>query len=228
MPYTLQQYVFETQRLLHDAQAQTWPVTPDLISYINKARDRLALDTLATRVLPIITVNAQQERYNYNYVQNAIGSLQWTYPGLSAPPSRGVGCVIGCNIIMSTAYQPPLKKMAWTELNLKYRQAGPTNPSAIPEAWAPYSDNQNFFIACVPGSTMTMEVDCIYLPNPLVNLTDSETAIADPLNELVSLLAARWAMYYMDERDTAAQFWAHYKLERDELVATLPAFDGYS
>jgi hypothetical protein len=224
---TLQNYVFFVQRLLHDAQAQTWPVSPDLISYINLARDRVALDTLATRCLPIITLNTQQERYSYATVQQAILTLDWTSTG-GPPPSRGVGAIMNVNCIQSTAYQPPLARMAWTELNVRYRQGGPTNPASFPEAWAPYSDNQNFYIACVPGSPLTAEIDCIYLPNPLVNLTDVETAIADPLSDIVALMAARWAMYYMDEQDTAMTFWAHYKLERDELVADLPSFSGFS
>ncbi|HTD17827.1 MAG TPA: hypothetical protein VK673_21770 [Chthoniobacterales bacterium] len=227
MAATLQSYIFFTQRLLHDAQAQTWPVSPDLINYVNLARDRVALDTAATRVLPIITLNALQERYSHAYVQQAVLNLAWQFNG-TAPASRGIGCVIGINCIQSTAYQPPLSRMAWTELNVRYRQGGPTTAGSFPEAWAPYADNQNFYIACVPGSTLTAEIDCQFLPNPLVNLTDNETAIADPLSDLVPLMAARWAMYYMDEQDTALVFWTHYLKERDELVAQLPGFAGFN
>ena len=225
--YTLNQYVFLVQRILHDAQAQTWPVSPDLIQYINMARDRVALDTLATRVLPTITLNANQERYSHETVQNSILTMHWTASG-GSPPSRGVGAVVGINCVQSTAYQPPLARMAWTELNVRYRQGGPTVAGSFPEAWAPYGDNENFYIACPPGSTITAEIDCVYLPNYLVNLTDTEAAIADPLTELVPLMAARWALYYMDEQDTAETMWAHYRLERDELVADLPAFSGFS
>jgi hypothetical protein len=223
----LQDYIFRLQRLLHDAQAQTFPVTPDLTTYVNIARDRVALDTLATRVLPTITVNPFQERYNHAVVQQATLTLAWTATG-GPPPSRNIGAIMNLNYIQSTAYQPPLNRMAWTDFNLKFRQTGPEQPSAIPSAWAPYSDNQNFYIAPVVGTATQLEVDCIYLPLPLVNLNDAETAIADPLSELVPLMAARWAMYYMDEQDTAAAFWAHYKLERDELAATLPSFAGFS
>jgi hypothetical protein len=226
-PATLQTYVFALQRLLHDAQAQTWPVSPDLIFYINLARDRVALDTLATRVLPIIPLTAQQDRYTYPLVQNNILTMEWTFTG-KPPPSRGVGAIMNINCIQSTAYQPPLARMSWTEINVRYRQGGPTTPASFPEAWAPYGDNYTFYIECPPGSALDCEIDCVYLPNNLINLTDPETAINDPLSDLVPLMAARWAMYYMDEQDTAGAFWAHYLQERNELLAQLPGFAGFS
>jgi hypothetical protein len=224
---TLNDYVLETQRLLHDAQSQIWPVTPDLINYINKARDRVVLDCLATRVLPVITLNALQERYNYTVVQSAILGMSWTSGG-GAPPSRGVATIMGINCVQNTAYQPVLDPLSWGEFNMRYRQGGPLNPAAFPSAWAPFGDNQNFYIANVPGSTLTAEIDCTYLPNKLVNLTDTETAIADPLNEIVTLMAARWAMYYQDDFAAAEKFMAHYTVEKNNITACLPHFKDQS
>src|ERR1700722_8560865 len=101
---TLLDYVFRVQRLLHDAQAEIWPVTPDLVLYVNLARDRVALDTLATRVLPIITLTANVDRYLFSQVQQAILTL--TNPTI---PSRGVGAIYNVNCVQNTSYQPPLK-----------------------------------------------------------------------------------------------------------------------
>lgn len=224
----LNDYIFFTQRLLHDALAQTWPVSPDLIKYINLGRDSVALDTKATRILPIITLNALQERYSYGTVQAASANLlNWTVTG-TPPPSRSIGTIIGINCIQNASYQPPLTREAWTDFNVKYRQQGPLNPAAFPSAWADYEDGQNFYIGNVPGAPLTAEIDCIYMPLPLVNGTDQETAICDPLTELVPLMAARWAMYYQDEQDTAMAFWAHYKEERNDRTATLPPIGGFT
>ena len=220
---TLQDYIFRLQRLLHDAQGQIWPINPDLITYINIGRDRVALDCLATRILPIITIPALQERFLYSTVQTA--ALQLTNP---TPSSRIIGAINGINIIQSSAYQPPLARMSWTELNAKYRAQGPLQPAAFPESWAPFGDNQTFYIASPSGSQLTAEIDCTYLPSNLVNTTDVETAIADPLSELVALQAARWAMYYQDDFGAAEKFMAHYKMEKVEIMEALPHFSGFT
>jgi hypothetical protein len=219
---TLQSYIFATQRLLHDANAQIWPVSPDLVYYINLGRDRVALDTLATRILPIIALNANQERYVYSTVQTAALTLN------PPPMSRAIATIYGINCIQSSAYQPPLKRRAWTEFNAEYRTGGPLQPGAFPDAWSQFGDNQTFYIAAVPGTPLTAEIDCTYLPINLVNTTDIETAIADPLSELVPLMAARWAMYYQDDFAAAEKFLAHYKMEKDEITAALPHFSGFN
>jgi hypothetical protein len=221
--YTLQQYVFATQRLLHDAQAEIWAVTPDLVYYINLARDRVSLDTWATRALPIITLTISQDKYLYSQVQTSI--LTMANPSY---PSRAIGTIIGINCIQNTTYQPPLKRLAWTELNAQYRTGGPTNNAAFPIAWADYGDSKVFYVENSPGTAINAEIDCKYLPNNLVNLTDPETAIADPWTELVPLMAARWAMYYQDDLDGAMKFFAHYTAEKIVLAEAMPPISGYN
>lgn len=181
------------------------------------------LDMMATRVLPVITLNVLQERYNYSVVQQAILNMSWTSGG-GPPPSRGVAAIMGMNCVQNNAYQPALEPLSFAELNVRYRQGGPLLPSAFPSAWAPYGDNQNFFIANVPGTPLTCEVDCTYLPNNLVSLTDTDTAIVDPLNECVAFMAARWAMYYQDDYAAAERFYVHYTQEKNEISSALPHF----
>ena len=223
MSYTLQQYVFATQRLLHDAQAQIWPVTPDLTYYINLARDRVSLDTWATRILPIITLTISQDRYTYAQVQAAALTLvNPTYP------TRGIATIVGINVIQNISYQPPLVRMAWTDLNAKFRTGGPTNQAAFPVAWADYGDSKVFYIENSPGTAVTAEVDCKYLPINLVTLTDQETAIMDPWSELVPLMAARWAMYYQDDLEGAQKFFQHYQAEKTVIAEAMPPISGYN
>lgn len=58
MAITLQTYLTEVQRLLHDANNQFWSQS-ELIDYINDARNRVASDTKCTRALASITLNVQ-------------------------------------------------------------------------------------------------------------------------------------------------------------------------
>jgi hypothetical protein len=61
---TLQNYVTETQRLLHDATAQYWTV-PELIDYINEGRSMVVCDTGCNRLLQVIALSNGIEQYTY-------------------------------------------------------------------------------------------------------------------------------------------------------------------
>lgn len=61
---TLQNYVTETQRLLHDASAQYWTV-PELIDYINEGRQMVVCDTGCNRLLQPIALSTAIEQYTY-------------------------------------------------------------------------------------------------------------------------------------------------------------------
>lgn len=54
MAQTLQGYVTAVQRLLHDANANFYPV-PQLVDYINEARERVVRDTGALRTVQVTT-----------------------------------------------------------------------------------------------------------------------------------------------------------------------------
>lgn len=219
----LNDYIFATQRLLHDAQAQIWPISPDLTYYINLARDRTALDTLSTRVLvPNVALPALAEQVLHSNI------LAQALLNPSPPPARVIVGVINFNMVQSGSYQPPMKRLAWTELNAQYRTGGPLNPAAFPEVWSPYQDLQRLFIANVPGQPITAEADALYLPNKLSAGTDPDLAILDPWSELVAMKAAAWAMYYQDDFQAAEKFNAHYVQERDDLAAAIQPFSGFN
>ena len=55
---TLNSYITEVRRLLHDANANFW-TNPELTDYINDARNRVAADTSCSRSLASITLNVQ-------------------------------------------------------------------------------------------------------------------------------------------------------------------------
>lgn len=208
---------------MHDAQAQIWPVSPDLIYYINLARDRAALDTLSTRVLvPNVTLAANVEQVLYSSI------LAQALLNPSPPPARVIVGVLNFNVVQNTSYQPPMRRLAWTELNAAYRSSGPTNASSLPDAWSPFQDLQRLFLGNPPSSPLTAEIDALYLPNRLSQGTDQDMAILDPWSELVPLEAARWAAYYQDDFPAAEKFHAHYVTQRDELAAAIQPFSGFN
>lgn len=60
----LNTYVTQVQRLLHDLNAQYWPV-PEIVDYVNEARGRIAQDTKCLRTLVTgVTLTAQTDSYN--------------------------------------------------------------------------------------------------------------------------------------------------------------------
>jgi hypothetical protein len=62
---TLQNYVTETQRLLHDANSQYWTVA-ELTDYINEGRQMVVCDTGCNRLLQIIYLSTGLEQYSYS------------------------------------------------------------------------------------------------------------------------------------------------------------------
>lgn len=64
MPNTLQTYVIETQRLLHDANAQYWTIE-ELTDYINEGREMVVCDTGCNRQLQVIALSNGIEQYTY-------------------------------------------------------------------------------------------------------------------------------------------------------------------
>jgi hypothetical protein len=139
----------------------------------------------------------------------------------SAPPARNIATILNINFIQSTTLFRPLKRVAWSDLNRILR----SNPyQAMSQMWA-MQGLQTFFIGpTAPGSGFFAEIDCIYLPNNLVNPTDIETALPDPIQELVPLMAARWATYYEQDKSRVDEFILHYEMEKNYMLAALPPF----
>jgi hypothetical protein len=61
---TLQNYITETQRLLHDGSAQYWTI-PELTDYINEGRLEVVCDTGCNRLLQTIFLSTGIEQYTY-------------------------------------------------------------------------------------------------------------------------------------------------------------------
>ena len=66
---TLQDYITQTRRLLHDANANFYSDT-DLTAYINTARNQLVRDTGCKRELQTSATVTNQEVYDYASLPN--------------------------------------------------------------------------------------------------------------------------------------------------------------
>lgn len=186
-----------------------------LISCINRARDRVCVDTTCCRVTCPMTLNPGQETYTFT------GDIFPNILTLPSPPAaRAVGAVLNINYQWSSTYTPPIRAMAWSRFNDKYRSNLVIAPA---EAWAMYGQNALMIQPTVPQTAIAF-VDCVYLPTNLVDLTNAENSIPDPLTELVPLKAAYWATYYEQDKTRCAGYSADYDTEKDAMLAGLPPF----
>jgi hypothetical protein len=213
---TLNDYLYRTRRILHDSQANTW-TDPDLFIYINLARDRVAIDTNCCRSLPVIALPTNQEVYTFK--NDVFPVLLTTTPAGVVP--RAIIAILNINFIVSGTTKYALSRKAWSQLNFEDRQ-GPLQAGQS-HCYAMF-DLTSFYLSPVPPSPYTAEVDCYWIPANLVNYTDTETAIPDPLTELVPLMAARWAEYYENSYNEVEEFRQAYEAEKAQMLASMPPF----
>lgn len=216
MSQTLQSLLALTRFWLADSQ-RIYFQDSDLTTCINLARDRVVHDTACCRSMQFVPATAGVEQYSYNTVYTALLALP------VPPPARGIDTVIGVNFQWSPSYQPALMRMDFPELSAMLR----TNPliQSMPVAFAVYG--QNFYIGPKPASSplYKMEVDAVWLPNALVNLTDPELAIPDPMAEILTPLAAcKFAHINRRAYQEVEYFEAQYEMEKNQLVAAQPPF----
>jgi hypothetical protein len=210
---TLQDYLYLTQQLLRDANNRFFTVQY-LTICINNARDKVVVDSLVTRSLPRITLVPGQESYTY---QTILAAMLTETP---APAARQVATILNVNFNQTPSLNPPLRRMAWSEFNRVFR-VSPLN--SFPLAWAQYDLASTIFIhPLIPGTGYTAEIDCVYLPIKMVNTTDQETTIPDPLTELVPFFAAFWATQYEQDATRASGFQANYETLKDYMLASMP------
>jgi hypothetical protein len=209
----LQDYIYRTRRLLRDSNATFWS-NADLIIYINQARNDVCLDTGCCRYLGLITLNQAQEVYNLQLVLS-----QAQQAGL---PAYAIGGVLGCTLDWTSSFRFALEYLPWEDFNATYRVL--STLQYVPGIWSMF-DQQNFYVAPLPNGTYTLEVDSVWVPSDLVNLSDTETAIPPPFNDmLVPVMAAFWAKYYEQAYNEAKEFASLYLGYVQRKMGQLPGF----
>ena len=219
MAQTLLNYLTDTRFLLHDPNSKTF-TDQQLISAINKARDRITSDTCTPQAVVSIALVTGQEQYAFNTILSAVQSL----PG--NPPARAVQAILAVNFVQAPTTKQPLEPYPWSTLNERYRQV-PVN--SLPEAFGildiggPLS---TLWIEPAPSSgTWTAEIRCVWLANPVGSYSDVEAAIPSPLAEvLVPFMASRWAWSFNDDEEMADKFEQKYEREKVALAAAMPPF----
>jgi hypothetical protein len=213
-PQTLQSYINTLRYYLEDANSTFWNDN-QLTTSINQARDCVIYDTLCCRTLQFITLQQGQQVYNYSQVLTAAQNLP------SPPPLRAISEVLLINLQWSTAYQPPLKRLAWEDFNAYFR----VNPTLQTQPWAfgKYGQTQ-FFIGPPPAQNYQAEVDALWLPLLLQNYNDIEKAIPEPFTTLVPLRAVSWALHYKNDAEKSALYNQFYQAELNQIAASTPPY----
>lgn len=170
---TLSEYITETRRLLHDANANFW-TDSELTDYINEARNHLVQDTGCNRVLQSYTIPVSTETIAFSVLPQG---------------NQTIDC-LNVNLYWGNS-RIPLRYLAWTNFNaqLRYWQ----NYTGRPVAFSMYG-SKTIYIGPVTDQAYVAEFDTVVLPDPLV--TSGETdSLPSPFTEAVAFYASYKAKY---------------------------------
>jgi hypothetical protein len=196
---TLQDYITQTRRLLHDANANFYSDT-DLTAYINTARNQLVRDTGCKRELQTSATVTNQEVYDYSSLPNGAKTLD----------------IININLYWGNS-RWPLNYLPWSQFNaqLRYWQ----NYYNRPIAFSNYGP-QKFYLGPSPDQVYTIEVDSVVQPTDLVSLSDPETDIVQPFQQPVMFFAAHLAKYYEQSYGESEIFKGEYQKLVQNVLST--------
>lgn len=204
MSITLQNYLNDVQRLLHDATNVFWG-QQELIDYINKARKLTVAETGCTRQLA--TVN----------VISASSLSQATYALDTLITNRRVIDVLDVLLQYSSNTQYQLFYKEFSEIARlpiwQYQTTGtPThytvyNRSVIILQWPSQAYNSSLF-------------DCVLEPVDLVNTTDVDADVYHPYSEMVAYYAAYLAKIKDQRRNDAEYFFNDYQRRKMQAIGS--------
>jgi hypothetical protein len=209
----LSDYLYLTRQLLRDANSRFF-TDQFLTICINNARDKICTDSIVTRTNPNVVLVPNQEVYTYQTILAAALTLS------PAPPARQIVVVLNVLFNQTGSLSPPLRRYAWSDFNRIFR----TNPiNSFPLGFAEYGVASAIYVQpTIPGTGYTMQVDCMYLPIQLTVSSPTETAIPDPLTELVPFFASFWATQYEQDATRATGFAQSYEMMKDYMMAAIP------
>lgn len=194
---TLQNYLTDIQRLLHDSTNRFWSEA-ELIDYVNKARKLVAAETGCTRTIVPLDIVAASDLASATY------SLD---EDIAAP--RRVVDVLDVLLKYSTNTTFPLRflpfpTMVRTSL-WQYQSQGTPSYYTI--------NNRQLIILQWPGiDYLASSVDCILEPMNLINLIDIDSDLAFPYTECVGFYVAYLAKLKDQRREEANNFFGDYRM----------------
>lgn len=195
MATTLQTYITQVQRLLHDTNASFWPIA-ELTDYINDGRNRIAMDSKCLRQLATsIYLTAGQELYN----------VQTTVAGATPAVTAQVVDILGISVYYgSTRYK--CNYLPFTSFDAQVR------------SWSQQQERPVIFtrmgalqvyLGPVPDQAYQTDWDVAVIPSALVNTTDVET-IPPPFTDPVQYWAAYRAKFKEQSFGEAKMFKDEY------------------
>jgi hypothetical protein len=195
---TLQTYITQCRRLLHDANANFWSDT-ELTDYINSARQRLVRDTGCLRTIQTVNTVTSQEVYQFSALPSGIQTLD----------------ILNINLYWGNT-RIPLRYLPWTQFNAELRFW--QNYIGRPIAFSVYGQ-QAFYLAPVPDQVYQMELDTIILPTDLVNTSDVD-AINSPWTDPVPYYACHTAKFKEQSYGESEIFLNQYKAKALSVINT--------
>jgi hypothetical protein len=195
---TLQTYITQCRRLLHDANANFWSDS-ELTYYINAARERLVRDTGCLRTIQTVNTVTNQEVYQFSALPSGIQTMD----------------ILNINLYWGNT-RIPLRYLPWTQFNAELRFW--QNYYGRPIAFTVYGQ-QAFYLAPVPDQVYAMELDTIILPTPLVNTSDVDPIIS-PWTDPVAYYACHTAKFKEQSYGEAEIFLNQYKAKAMSVINT--------
>jgi hypothetical protein len=197
---TLQSYITDAQRLLHDSTYRFWSQA-ELTDYAHKARKKIAAET---------GCNAQIVR-SWT-LDSGINEI----PTINIIPGRRVIGLLDIYCWYSENFRPALRYFPYSIFSrsavVTYNYQGP------PEMWS--QRGGLVFIARRPGQDYTLDFDASVEPTPLSALDDPDYEITSPFSDLVAPIMAFWAKMKDQKREEANAFMADYYRERNTVIAS--------
>lgn len=171
---TLNDYITETRRLLHDVNGNFW-TTAELTDYINDARGHTVQDSGCRRKLQTYTLTVGVETINFSDLDEGNNTID----------------VLNINLYWGDS-RWPMYYMAWTDFNAQLRFW--QNYNGRPIGFSMYGP-KTIYIGPKPDQAYEIELDTVVLPDPLVTGSEEETQIPSPFFEAVAYYAAHKAKY---------------------------------
>lgn len=194
MATTLQTYITQVQRLLHDPNANFWPVS-ELTDYINDGRNRIAQDTKCLRALQTgITLTAGQELYQISTILPAVAGQVVDILGIS---------------------------LYWGNTRFKMNYMSFSEFDANVRAWQLYQSRPVIFtrmgglqvyVGPIPDQNYVTDWDVAIIPPPMVLTTDTEV-IPNPFQDPIQYWAAFRAKYKEQQLGESKIFEDRYNRE---------------
>lgn len=209
----LASYISEVQSHLNDTQGQFFTI-PQLTSFINRARRRIAAGSGCIRFIPPGTQTVpNQEIYPFSNWNALVQEVCPQAQSILACRSLAVGIGgkwtqndNGVWSITGGTWKPVWFRLIWTDFQARFRIYGGTFIGTIsqPGWFSQYGSGPlaALYLAPIPTIAAPMEVDLTLIPKPL--LTDNDIEIIPyPWCDAVSYWAAMFAFMQQQRKEDA-------------------------